>query len=138
MGRRLARELALKVLYRYEEGDTDLHGAIKSVLDVKLYDKNDKDFSRMLIERTVENIDNIDKEIISVLQNWEYDRISVVDKIILRIGACELIYFDDIPSQISINEAIEIGKKYGGNESGRFINGVLDAIRKCHESSDNQ
>ncbi|UCD04803.1 MAG: transcription antitermination factor NusB [candidate division WOR-3 bacterium] len=138
MGRRLARELALKVLYRYEEGDADLQGAMKSVLETKVYYKNDKDFSKMLIERTVENIKKIDKEIINVLQNWEYDRISVVDKIILRMGACELIYFDDIPSQISINEAIEIGKKYGGIESGRFINGVLDAIRKCHESSDNQ
>jgi len=137
MGRRLARELALRVLYRYEEGDTDLQGAMKSVLEMKVYDKNDKDFSKMLIERTVENIEKIDREIISVLQNWEYDRISVVDKIILRMGACELIYFDDIPSQISINEAIEIGKKYGGNESGRFINGILDAIRKCHEGSDN-
>jgi N utilization substance protein B len=137
MGRRLARELALKVLYRYEEGDTDLQAAMKSVLETKVYDKNDKDFSKMLIERIVENIEKIDKKIINVLQNWEYDRISVVDKIILRMGACELIYFDDIPSQISINEAIEIGKKYGGSESGRFINGVLDAIRICHESSDN-
>jgi N utilization substance protein B len=137
MGRRLARELALRVLYRYEEGDNDLQGAMKSVLDVKIYEKNDKDFSKALIERTVKNIEQIDKEIIRVLQNWEYDRISVVDKTILRMGTCELIYFDDIPSQISINEAIEIGKKYGGNESGRFINGILDAIRKSHESSSN-
>ncbi|MDH4210291.1 MAG: transcription antitermination factor NusB [candidate division WOR-3 bacterium] len=137
MGRRLARELALRVLYRYEEGDTDLQGAMKSVLDVKIYEKNDKDFSKALIERTVKNIEQIDKEIIRVLQNWEYDRISVVDKTILRMGTCELIYFDDIPSQISINEAIEIGKKYGGNESGRFINGVLDAVRKSHESGSN-
>jgi N utilization substance protein B len=73
-----------------------------------------------------------------VIQNWEYDRISVVDKIILQIGTCELVYFDDIPPQISINEAIEIGKKYGGNDSGRFINGVLDAIRKNYEGSDNK
>jgi N utilization substance protein B len=138
MGRRLARELALKVLYRYEEGDSDLPGAMKSVLDAKVYEKNDKDFSKMLIEQTVHNMEQIDKEIVEVLQNWEYDRISVVDKTILRMGTCELFYFDDIPSQISINEAIEIGKKYGGNESGRFINGVLDAIRKSHESSNNK
>ncbi len=137
MGRRFARELALKVLYRYEEGDDDLSGAMSSVLDAKSYEKNDRDFSRALIERTVEEMETIDKEIIKVLENWEYDRISVIDKIILRIGTCELLFFDDIPSQISINEAIEIGKKYGGNESGRFINGILDAIRKNHESSNN-
>lgn len=138
MGRRLARELALRVLYRYEEGDSDLQGAMKSVLDVKIYEKKDKSFSKMLIDQTIHNLEQIDKEIVNVLRNWEYDRISVVDKIILRMGTCELLYFDDIPSQISINEAIEIGKKYGGIESGRFINGVLDAIRKNHESSNNQ
>lgn len=137
MGRRFARELALKVLYRYEEGDADLSGAMSSVLDAKSYEQNDRDFSKALIERTVEEMETIDKEIIKVLENWEYDRISVIDKIILRIGTCELLFFDDIPSQISINEAIEIGKKYGGNESGRFINGILDAIRKNHESSNN-
>jgi N utilization substance protein B len=137
MGRRFARELALKVLYRYEEGDADLSGAMSSVNDAKLYERKDKDFSKALVERTVEKMGVIDKEIIKVLENWEYDRVSVIDKIILRIGTCELLFFDDIPSQISINEAIEIGKKYGGNESGRFINGVLDAIRKNHESSSN-
>ncbi|UCF71474.1 MAG: transcription antitermination factor NusB [candidate division WOR-3 bacterium] len=138
MGRRLARELALKVLYRCEEGDTDVDCAIRSVLDVRRYQENDKGFSRTLIERTIENLDVIDKEIVKVLKNWEYDRISLVDKIILRMGTCELIYFDEIPSQISINEAIEIGKKYGGSDSGRFINGVLDAIRKNHESSNHK
>jgi N utilization substance protein B len=137
MGRRLARELALKVLYRYEEGDADLPVAIQSVLDAKEYQKNDKEFSRTLVEKTVENLATIDKEIVQVLQNWEYGRISLIDKIILRIGTCELIYFSEIPSQISINEAIEIGKKYGGSDSGRFINGILDAIRKNHESSHN-
>jgi N utilization substance protein B len=138
MGRRLARELALKVLYRYEEGDADLPRAIQSVLETKKYQKEDKAFSRSLVERTIDNLDAIDKEIVQVLQNWEYDRISLVDKIILRLGTCELIYFSEIPSQISINEAIEIGKKYGGNDSGGFINGVLDAIRKSHESSNNK
>jgi len=137
MGRRLARELALKVLYRFEEGDTDLPSVIEKVLEAKKYQIQDKDFSRILVQRTVANLKELDKEISRVIENWEYDRISVVDKIILRIGACEIIYFDDIPPQISINEAIEIGKKYGGSDSGRFINGVLDAIRKNHESSNN-
>ena len=137
MGRRLARELALKVLYRFEDGDTDLSSVIEKVLEAKKYQIQDKDFSKILVQRTVANLKELDKRISGVIENWEYDRISVVDKIILRIGACEIIYFDDIPPQISINEAIEIGKKYGGNDSGRFINGVLDAIRKNHESSNN-
>lgn len=138
MGRRLARELALKILYRYEEGDTDLPSVIENVLEAKKYGPQDKIFSRALVEKIVANLGTIDKKIIKVIHNWEYDRISVIDKTILRMGTCEMIYFDDIPPQISINEAIEIGKKYGGNDSGRFINGVLDAIRKNHEGSDNQ
>jgi N utilization substance protein B len=137
MGRRLARELALKILYRYEEGDNDMPLVIEKVLEVKNYQAPDKAFSKTLVEKTLANLKEIDEKIIRVLQNWEYDRISVVDKIILRMGTCEMVFFDDIPPQISINEAIEIGKKYGGNDSGRFINGVLDAIRKNYESSDN-
>jgi N utilization substance protein B len=138
MGRRLARELALKVLYRYVEGDDNLPLVIENVLEVKNYQPPDKSFARILVEKTLVNLKDIDERIISVIQNWEYDRISVVDKIILQMGTCELVYFDDIPPQISINEAIEIGKKYGGNDSGRFINGVLDAIRKNYEGSDNK
>ncbi len=137
MGRRLARELALKILYRYEEGDTDLPSVIENVLEAKKYGSPDKAFSRALAEKIIANLETIDKKIIKVIHNWEYDRISVIDKIILRMGTCEMIYFDDIAPQISINEAIEIGKKYGGNDSGRFINGILDAIRKNHEGSDN-
>ena len=137
MGRRLARELALKVLYRFEEGDTDLPSVIEKVLEAKKYQKQDKDFSRILVQKTVANLKELDAMISRVIENWDYDRISVIDKIILRIGACEMLYFNDIPPQISINEAIEIGKKYGGNDSGRFINGVLDAIRRNHESSNN-
>jgi N utilization substance protein B len=138
MGRRLARELALKVLYRYVEGDNNLPLVIENVLAAKNYQSPDKSFARILVEKTLANLKEIDDKIVRVIQNWEYDRISVVDKIILQIGTCELVYFDDIPPQISINEAIEIGKKYGGNDSGRFINGVLDAIRKNYEGSDNK
>jgi len=114
-----------------------LPSVIEKVLEAKKYQTQDKEFSRILVQRTVANLKELDERISRVIENWKYDRISVIDKIILRIGACEMLYFDDIPPQISINEAIEIGKKYGGNDSGRFINGVLDAIRKNHESSNN-
>ena len=138
MGRRLARELALKILYRYEEGDTNLSGVMTAVLNSKNYTEDDKTFCRRLICKTIERLDEIDTNIMAVLKNWEYDRISVIDRIILRLGTCEVLYFQDIPAQVSINEAIELGKKYGGGDSGRFINGVIDAIRKNYESSDHK
>lgn len=138
MGRRLARELALKILYRYEEGDTNLSKIMNDILEAKKYTEDDKTFSKQLAETTINNLSAIDAHIIEVLKNWPFDRISVIDKIILRLGTCELLYFKDIPAQVSINEAIEIGKKYGGGDSGRFINGVLDAVKKHYESSNNR
>ena len=138
MSRRLARELAMKVLYRYEEGEQDTERVLVEVLSAKHYQENDKEFCQQLVQVTVEHVDSIDEHIKHVIKNWPYDRISVIDKTILRIGTCELLFFDDIPAQVSINEAIEIGKRYGGADSGRFINGVLDAVRKEHESSDNK
>jgi len=138
MSRRLARELALKILYRYEEGDTNLSEVINKILEAKKYLNGDKKFSKQLVEQTINNLPKIDRQIIKILKNWKYDRISVIDKIVLRLGTCEILYFDDIPYQVSINEAIELGKKYGGSDSGRFINGVLDAVKKNYESSDNK
>jgi N utilization substance protein B len=137
MGRRLARELALKILYRYEEGDHDVACVSKAILEGKQYAENDKNFCTRLVEAVIDNMDTIDEKITSVLENWPYDRVAIIDKTVLRMGTCELCYFDDIPPQVTINEAIEIGKKYGGLESGKFINGILDAVKKKHESSDN-
>jgi N utilization substance protein B len=138
MGRRLAREFALKILYRYEAGDRDLPGVCSAVLEAKKYSLEDTRFCRELVNKTVDRLDEIDHAIMAVLKNWEYDRISVIDRIILRLGTCEMLFFEDIPAQVSINEAIELGKRYGGSESGRFINGVLDAIRKKYESSNTE
>jgi N utilization substance protein B len=138
MGRRLARELAMKILYRYEEGDADSPMTMTRFLDGKKYNDADKVFCRTLVETTISNLREIDREITRVLKNWSYDRISVIDKTILRMGTCEVLFLEDIPAQVSINEAIEIGKKYGGTDSGRFINGVLDAVKKNNESRDNK
>jgi N utilization substance protein B len=138
MGRRLAREFALKILYRYEAGDRDLPRVCAAVLESKKYNRQDTTFCRELVNKTADCLDEIDSNITAVLKNWEYDRISVIDRIILRLATCEMLFFNDIPAQVSINEAIELGKRYGGSESGRFINGVLDAIRKKSESRDTE
>jgi N utilization substance protein B len=138
MSRRLARELALKILYRYEEGDRDLPGILAATLQRKKYADTDKEFCTHLVKKTVSNLDDIDQHITKVLKNWPYNRVSVIDKVILRLGACEILYFHDIPPQVTINEAIELGKKFGGSDSSRFINGVIDAVRKNYESSNNR
>ena len=73
---------------------------------------------------------DFDREIIKKLKNWEFSRVAVIDKVILRMAIAELLYFEDIPPQVSINEAIELAKKYSTAQSGKFINGLLDAIYK--------
>lgn len=137
MSRRLSRENALKILYRYEEGDKDLVSIIDSVLGKKIQEE-DRNFSRALVDKTLKHLPIIDEHIIAVLENWPYERLSVIDKIILRLGACEILYFPDIPFQVSINEAIELAKKYSGNDSGKFVNGVLDAIKRNYEGRDHK
>uniref|UniRef100_A0A7C4XJW0 Transcription antitermination protein NusB n=1 Tax=candidate division WOR-3 bacterium TaxID=2052148 RepID=A0A7C4XJW0_UNCW3 len=130
MSRRLARELALKILYGYECGLDSLPELIAGVLGKKNYKNGVKNYCRELVTKTINHLSEIDRMIIEVLKNWNYERVSLIDKLILRMGTCEILYFPDIPNEVSINEAIEIGKKYGSEESGKFINGVLDAVKK--------
>lgn len=125
--RRLVREKVLQVLYANEMNNDNLQSQIDGIFkDVE--DDNDKKFGISLIFKTVANRDNFDEMIKSKVSNWEMDRIALIDKLLLRIGICELIYFEDIPPKVSINEVIEISKKYSTAGSAKFINGVLDAI----------
>ena len=128
MGRRQAREMALKILYCQEERGGTPVGIMDEIADRKKMTAADRTFSQKLAEKTIDHLPEIDRAIVKVLKNWEFNRVSLIDKILLRIGTCEIIYFDDIPFQVTINEAIEIGKKYGGEDSSKFINGILDAI----------
>ncbi|MEO0184392.1 MAG: transcription antitermination factor NusB [candidate division WOR-3 bacterium] len=143
MSRRLARELALKILYCYDSGRKEIPLIMDEILDKKKYDSSVKTFTKKLAMSTLNNLESIDEQIKGVIKNWEYDRISTIDRLILRIGVCELLFFEDIPCEVTINEAIEIAKKYGNDESNKFVNGILDAIaRKTkklrkHEGSNN-
>lgn len=87
-------------------------------------------FARLLIAGTLENITEVDEAIRSHLENWSFERLKKVDLAVLRIGAYSLMYQRDIPAQITIDEAIEIVKEFGSEDSYRFVNGVLDGIWK--------
>lgn len=145
MSRRLARELALKILYCNKSGRTEIPMLLNEFLDKKKYHQSVKKFSKELVMLTIDNMQTIDKKVKEVLENWEYERISTIDKLILRLGVCELLFFSEIPYEVTINEAIEMAKKYGTGESPKFVNGILDAIVKQNkktitknESSNNQ
>ncbi len=125
--RRVAREKALQILYATEMNSDAFHELITNFYD-DLESENEKEFSRSLIRNVVRNQDELDKLIESKASNWELDRIALIDRLLLRMGIAEILYFPDIPPKVSINEVIEIAKEFSTSKSSRFINGILDAI----------
>jgi N utilization substance protein B len=88
------------------------------------------DFARLIAGGTIEKLTEIDKQIKTQLEHWDFSRLNKVDQAILRIGVYSLLYQKDIPASVTIDEAVDISKEYGTDESYRFVNGVLDGIRK--------
>lgn len=125
--RREVRIKVMQVLYASEIAQEPLE-KIKGDLLTDINDEDGKNFSSELIDRVSQNIPMLDEFIVKKVENWEFERIAIVDKIILRMGIAELLYFPDIPPKVSINEAIDIAKDFFTKNSGKFVNGVLDAV----------
>ena len=131
--RHLARTIAMQTLFLW-----DFHGKNNESLDKSLKQMfenfapsfDDQGFAKNIIKGIISNIDDIDGSITKYATEWPLDQITIVDRNILRIGVYELTIDDDIPAKVAINEAIEMGKTFGGEASGKFINGVLGAIYK--------
>jgi N utilization substance protein B len=135
--RRRGRIVAFQTLYRY-----DLSGAcLEELLDFSWMDEGKLArmpeetllFSRLLIQGTIENLAEIDTAIKDQLENWDFTRLSRADLAILRISTYCLLYQKDIPPTVTIDEAVDISKSYCAADSYRFVNGVLDGIRKLHK-----
>ncbi len=125
--RRIVRERVLQILYAFELNNESLQILTDSILS-DLTDSVDRKFANDLVNRVVIHINELDVKIKERVDNWEMGRIALIDKLLLRMGICELFYFPDIPPKVSINECIEIAKIYSTAGSGKFINGILDAI----------
>ncbi len=127
--RTLARELALKILYA-----NDITKESVSVCKKKFWENNEalrsEEFSNFLAEGVDANKEVIDKAIIKYAENWELSRMASIDRNILRIAVFELLFTKETPPKVAINEAIEMAKKYGDMNSGKFVNGILDKINK--------
>jgi len=125
--RRLVREKVMQVLFAFEMNDESLP-ALKTEILIDIESGGDRDFANDLINNVLKNIKSLDDLIKKRVDNWEMNRIALVDRILLRMGICELLHFPDIPPKVSINEAIEISKEYSTAGSAKFINGILDAV----------
>ncbi|MEW6062407.1 MAG: transcription antitermination factor NusB [Bacteroidota bacterium] len=126
--RRRIRELVMQSLYAHEIAKDPPQHVIDTILEELKTHNADFDFAQSLFLKTITHQHDIDKRIKTRTEHWEFHRIALIDKILLRMAVCELLYFADIPPKVSINEAIEIAKEYSTDGSGTFINGVLDAI----------
>ena len=127
-----SREFALQILYQIDITRDNFEQAWdgfwftsveKEVEDVV------KDFTRALVKGVADNLNTIDLKISQYAQNWELERMAVVDRNILRLGAYEILFCSDIPPKVSINEAVELAKKYSDVQAGKFVNGILDKIK---------
>ncbi len=129
--RRKARECALQILFEVEFNDNiPLNELSAEYWSHQKIEDETREYGDWLVSRILENRALIDENIQSVSMKWRLDRMAAVDRNIMRIAVCELLYQPTLVPAIIIDEAVEIAKRYGGEESADFINGVLDAVSK--------
>ncbi len=130
MSRRKEREIVLKVLFAQEYNPIPY----TQQLDLILSEDDDIEtvtpFVKRMIEKCLELHEELDERIKTKLINWDFNRVATMDRILLRMALVEFMCFEDIPPEVTIDEMIEIGKKYSTSNSGKFINGILDALLK--------
>ncbi len=127
-----SREFALQVLYQmditHDNCDTSLSNFWQSQSE-EFVDEGLKVFTGAIVKGVADNLETINGKIAQYAANWQLERMAVVDRNILRMGCFELIFRDDIPPKVSINEAVELAKKYSTQEAGKFVNAILDKIK---------
>ena len=129
--RRKAREVALQLLYQLDvQGENNPESHLPEFWARHPVDREVRDFAEVLIRGAKLHEPKIDELISQFAENWELDRMAVVDRNILRQGVFEILWMEDVPPKVAINEALEVAKKFSTHESSRFINGILDRIHK--------
>ncbi len=137
--KRLGRELAMQFLFQHSFSEkTDLKHAwefffeqasFEHDLKENRFSRKGSEYAQQLLKGIFENIDNIDAAINEKAKEWDLDRMSLVDRNILRVATYEMLFVPEVPPVVSINEAVEIGRDYSGQKAGNFINGVLNGIK---------
>lgn len=125
-----AREHALRILYQLDVTGDPLEAGLASYLRHHRVAKANQPYVDALVRGTIAHREALDAAITRHAVNWRLGRMAVIDRNILRLGAYELIVDHDVPPTVVINEAVELAKRYGAPESGKFVNGILDSIRK--------
>jgi N utilization substance protein B len=130
--RRKARELALKMLYQMEVNQDAPERALDRYVKIFHYQDDIVSYARFLLSGVKKEFASVDRCIEKASEHWKLSRITYVDKNILRVAVFEMLYSTDVPPKVAIDEALELAKKFGSEDSKDFINGVLDKILKDH------
>jgi len=128
--RRKARELALQMLYQYDLSANPPQQIVETFEELQKSKPNTREFATKIFQGTIDNLAKIDEMIAAQADNWRITRMAVVDRNIIRMSIYELLEESETPKLVIIDEAIEIGKKFGTQKSSQFINGILDGILK--------
>jgi len=133
--RHRARAWLLQIHYRWESASFDgsLRDALVDTVATRRVSPRRLPYIRSVLRLLEEHLGEVDARVSSALDNWRLERVGKIDRAILRIGAVEILYIEEVPSKVSIQEAIRLAEAYGGEDSPRFVNGVLDALFKGHE-----
>lgn len=128
ISRRQIREIVMQILYAYEIRKESIEDVMKGIITVDVQnDLKSYDFALKIIHNILDNQSTIDSYIKKHADNWEINRMAIIDRNLIRIAVAEMLFLDDVPPKVSINEALEIAKKYSTDKSSRFVNGILDA-----------
>jgi len=126
--RRKAREAALKILYAMDLSGQSADEAMAAYFEDFAEDGETLEFTEELVRGVGRELEALDEKIRAASQNWRLERMARVDRNILRLATYELLYVPSVPRRVSLNEAIELGKRYGAEDSAAFVNGILDRI----------
>ncbi len=129
-GRKEARQWALQMLFQLDINPEETDVLFDTFFKEMKYANRDRAFAEKTVLGVLKNLKAIDAKIVELTPNWDMNRLGGVDRNVLRIAVCEMIHCDDIPPVVSINEAVQNAKDFAGAESGKFVNGVLDELRK--------
>ena len=136
--RRIAREVALNVLYQVDVAKIPPDEALQAALENTELDLTAAEFMTQLVEGTLSHQKEIDYKLTELSVGWELQRQPAVDRNILRMAIFEIKYLDNIPAGVSINEAVELAKKFSTDESGKFINGVLGTLVRKYKPKEEE
>ena len=128
--RRIAREVVMQHLYASFISNSLPEKELEDCISAYKGDENNHAYIEKLFMSVLENTNEVDSDIEKHLQNWEFSRIALIDKILLRMGVVEITLFSDMPPKVTISEMVEIAKIYSSEESSSFVNGILDSVYK--------